>query len=55
MLLAKYYSGDEIHEREVGGECSRDGGRGEVHACVYVCVCVCVCVWVGGWRGNQEK
>jgi len=46
MLLAKYYSGDEIPEREVGGECSRDGGRGEIHACV-----VCVCVW----RGNLEK
>ena len=32
MLFAKCYSGDEIHEHEVGGECSRDGGRGEIHA-----------------------
>jgi hypothetical protein len=44
-MITLYYSGDEIHEHEVGGECSRDGGRGEIHA---VCVCVCVCVG-GGW------
>jgi hypothetical protein len=50
MLFAKYYSGDEIHEHEVGRECSRDGGRGEIHA---VCVCVCVCVCVE--QGNLKK
>jgi hypothetical protein len=45
FLITLYYSGDEIHEHEVGGECSRDGGRGEIHAVFFVFV----------WGGRDLK
>ena len=32
MLLAKYYSGDQIDEHEMGGECGSVWGRGETRA-----------------------
>jgi len=35
VLLAKYYSGNQIEKNEMGGACSTYGGRGEVHTVLW--------------------